>query len=313
MSSTVPTQSVTDPSVPARPAPQPSARLAAPGRRGPAEPQSRAAQARLALGPLWVLAVAAAALLCCFLLLPFAVLLTTSWTGGEFLTFPPQGFSLRWYQALFADTMWTSSFWMSIGVASVATLVATALGASAALAMARLRSARWSRPLRTLFVLPMAIPLVAYALGLYDVVLRLPALQTSLAPLVLGEAVIAFPVVFVLLSGALARVDPALRSAAQTMGARWPTVVWRVELPLLRGTLAAGALFAFNSAFDEVVLSVFLIPPGQTATFPLQMLNASREAISPMLTAASTLVSFVALAVLGGAGLLNRRKESRPS
>jgi putative spermidine/putrescine transport system permease protein len=270
-------------------------------------------ETRTALGPLRLPAVAAGGLLCVFLLLPFAVLIATSWTNGQFLTFPPQGFSLRWYGSLLSDSVWTGAFWSSIAVATVATTLATVLGVCAALAMARLGPARGARWLRTLFVLPMAVPLIAYALGLYDVVQKLPVLQNTLLPLILGEATLAFPVVYVVVNGALARLDPSLRSAASTMGARWPTIVWRVELPPLRGAIAAAALFAFNFAFDEVVLSVFLIPPGQTNTLPLQMLTASREAISPQLTAASTLVSFIALAVLGAAGLVNRRnsKESR--
>lgn len=266
----------------------------------------------LALGPFRAPAVAFASLLGLFMLLPFAVLLATSWTTGEFLTFPPEGFSFRWYGSLFSDAVWTEAFWTSIGVAGLATLLATVLGVAAALGLTRLT--RPGRVLRSLFVLPMAIPLIAYALGLYDVVQRIPVLQDSLVPLILGLTALAFPMVFVVVSGALARLDPALRPAAATLGARWPLIVWRLELPLLRGAIAAGALFAFNLTFDEVVLSVFLIPPGTANTLPLQMLTASQEAISPELTAASTLVTGLSLTLLGGANLISRRRgETRKS
>jgi putative spermidine/putrescine transport system permease protein len=184
------------------------------------------------------------------------------------------------------------------------------VGTSAALALSRLASGRSSRLLRTLFIAPMAVPYIAYAIGLYNVVLQLHVLQGTYLPVSLGESLLAFPVVFVLVSAGLSRVDPALRPAAATMGAHWLITVWRVELPLLAGSIGAGALFAFNFAFDEVVLSVFLLPPGKM-TFPLQMLNASQEAISPQLTAASTLVTLLALIVLGLAALARRRRSTR--
>ncbi|ROO89126.1 putative spermidine/putrescine transport system permease protein [Actinocorallia herbida] len=267
---------------------------------------------RMALGAYRVPVVAFAALLGLFLIAPFAVLLATSWTDGEFLTFPPQGFSLRWYTGLFGDTEWMGAFWTSIGVAGLATAVATVLAVAAALGLTRLTGA--GRIFRSLFVLPMAMPVIAYALGLYDTVNRVPVLDDSLVPLILGLVCLAFPMVFILVSGAISGLDPALRPAAATLGARWPTIVWKVELPLLRGAIAAGALFGFNLAFDEVVLSIFLIPPGTATTLPLQMMNASSEAISPELTAASTLVTLLSLLLLGGANLISRRRgETRKS
>jgi putative spermidine/putrescine transport system permease protein len=263
-----------------------------------------------ALGWLRLPAVVTGALIGLFLLLPLAVLLSTSWTEGQFLEFPPKGFSLQWYTSLFSDSTWMDPFWTSIGIATVTTVISTIVGTSAALALSRLASGRSSRLLRTLFIAPMAVPYIAYAIGLYNVVLQLHVLQGTYLPVILGESLLAFPVVFVLVSAGLSRVDPALRPAAATMGAHWLITVWRVELPLLAGSIGAGALFAFNFAFDEVVLSVFLLPPGKM-TFPLQMLNASQEAISPQLTAASTLVTLLALIVLGLAALARRRRSTR--
>ncbi len=102
---------------------------------------------------------------------------------------------------------------------------------------------------------------------------------------------------FVIVSGGVARIDPALRPAAWTLGARWPLVLWKIELPALLPYILSGALFAFIVVFDEVVLAVFLLPPG-VQTLPLKMLSAASEAFSPELTAASTLVSVLAIVVL---------------
>jgi ABC-type spermidine/putrescine transport system permease subunit II len=94
------------------------------------------------------------------------------------------------------------------------------------------------------------------------------------------------------------------------MGASWPMIVWRVDLPLALPQLLVGAGFAFAVIFDEVVLSVFLAPV-DVKTLPLQMLNASQEALSPQLTAASTLISLLIMALLGLVSLVSNRRAAR--
>lgn len=236
------------------------------------------------------------------LFVPFVVMLSTSFTSGAFINFPPEGFSLQWYTEVITDRRWTRPFWLSIGISSVATLIAVIFGVVAALGLARVTNQAAARALRTLFIVPVALPPIAYAVGLYGVNKMSGPFGETLGALILGEALIAVPYVFVLVSGALGRMDPALRSAASTLGAPWPMILWRVELPILVPNIIAGAVFAFIIVFDEVVLSVFLLPAGQS-TLPLKMLEASREAISPELSAASSLVSLLALVILGIASL----------
>ena len=231
------------------------------------------------------------------LFVPFVVMLSTSFTSGAFISFPPEGFSLQWYAEVLADRRWTRPFWLSIGLSSVATVIAVIFGVAGALGLARVTKPGVARALRTLFIVPVALPPIAYAVGLYGVNKLSGPFGDSLGALILGEALIAVPYVFVLVSGALGRMAPALRSAASTLGAPWPMILWRVELPILVPNIIAGAVFAFIIVFDEVVLSVFLLPAGQS-TLPLKMLDASREAISPELSAASSLVSLLALVVL---------------
>ena len=236
------------------------------------------------------------------LFVPFLVMLSTSFTSGVFISFPPEGFSLQWYAEVVADRRWTRPFWLSIGLSCVATAIAVIIGVAGALGLARITNPAAARSLRTLFIVPVALPPIAYAVGLYGVNARSGPFGDTLGALILGEALIALPYVFVLVSAALSRMDPALRSAASTMGAPWPMILWRVELPILFPNIIAGAVFAFIIVFDEVVLSLFLLPAGQS-TLPLKMLDASREAFSPELSAASSLVSLMALVVLGIATL----------
>ncbi|TAJ48086.1 MAG: ABC transporter permease [Herbiconiux sp.] len=257
--------------------------------------------------PVVVLSVAIGLLL----FVPFAVLVATSVTSGQLILFPPQGFSLKWYVSVLGDRAWTDPFWLSMGVSLAATAIAVLLGTSGALAVHRIVRPGVGRLVRTLFILPIALPPVAYAVGLHRINILFEGLNKSLVVLVLGEAIIAMPYVFVLVSSAMNRVDPALRLAASTMGASWPMILRRVELPIVLPTVITGAIFAFSVVFDEVVLSVFLTPPG-TQTFPLAMLSAAREAFSPNLTAASTMVSLAALALLGIVTVVgNRRARGR--
>jgi len=244
------------------------------------------------------LVILIAALASLLLIVPFLILVSTSWTEGSFILFPPTGFSLQWYAEVLSDRRWMGSFGLSLWTATISTVIAATLGTAGAIGLTRVRSRTAQRWIRTLFIVPIALPPIAYAVGLYGVNVDLGFLRGTLVTLIVGHALIAMPYVFVLVSGGIARIDPALRPAASTLGAKWPLILWKIELPALLPYLLSGALFAFIIVFDEVVLAVFLLPPGMQ-TLPLRMLNASQEAFSPELTAASTLVSLLAILVLG--------------
>lgn len=259
----------------------------------------------------WRTPVIAVALVASLLLIvPFLILVSTSWTQGGFILFPPDGFSLQWYGKVLGDRRWMSAFTFSLWESAAATLIATVLGTLGAVGLTRVRSRSAQRWIRTLFIVPIALPPIAYAVGLYGAGSELSFLRGSVLTLVLGHALLALPYVFVIVSGGVSRIDPALRPAAWTLGARWLLVLWKVELPALVPYIFSGALFAFVVVFDEVVLAVFLLPPG-LQTLPLKMLNAASEAFSPELTAASTLVSLLAIAVLAVVPLVIARGSRR--
>jgi ABC-type spermidine/putrescine transport system permease subunit II len=260
--------------------------------------------------PIIVIALLASLLL----IVPFLILVSTSWTSGSFILFPPEGFSLQWYAEVLGDRRWMGSFWLSIWESLIATVIATVLGVAGAIGLTRVRSRQAQRWVRTLFIVPIALPPIAYAGGLYGVNMDFGFLRGTLVTLVVGHALIAMPYVFVIVSGGIARIDPALRPAAWTLGARWPLILWKIELPALLPYVLSGALFAFIVVFDEVVLAVFLLPPG-VQTLPLKMLSAASEAFSPELTAASTLVSVLAIVLLAFVPLITSRlsRRNRPS
>ncbi|MFJ5841663.1 ABC transporter permease [Streptomyces shenzhenensis] len=274
---------------------------------------ARTAPPPLTRGVGWTrLPILLAGLAACVLLfiVPFLVVVATSWTKTSFVAFPPEGFSLSWYRDVLDDPEWTDSFKVSLRVSAIATVIAVVFGTLGALALSRLGSRAARSWLRTLFIIPMAIPPVAYAVGMYSVNLKVSAFQEHLTLLVLGEALLAVPYVFVVVSTGLSQADPALRPAAATLGAPWPMIVLLVDLPLILPQVLVGAVFAFAVIFDEVVLSVFLAPIG-VKTLPLQMLNASQEALSPQLTAASTLISLLVMVLLGLVSLVSGRRAAR--
>jgi putative spermidine/putrescine transport system permease protein len=243
-----------------------------------------------------------------FLILPLLVIVPTSWTAGQLVEFPPHGFSFQWYEQALEDPLWTESFWVSIRVAFFGSIIATVLGTAIALGMRRLVQGRGTRIAQSLFILPLAIPYISYALGLYQLVNVLPAgLNETLVPLVLAESVIAMPLVYIVIAGALANVDPKLGRAASTMGARWPMILWRIDLPLIKMALIAGFIFAFATIFDEATLALFLAPVTDV-TLAQQLYRSASESIAPTLSAVSTMITLLAILVLGIGTLFSRRR-----
>jgi putative spermidine/putrescine transport system permease protein len=263
---------------------------------------------RLGLGVSRRAFIVLGAVLSVFLILPLLVIVPTSWTAGQLVEFPPEGFSLQWYEKALEDPRWTESFVTSLQVAFFGAVIATILGTAIALGMRRLARGRGTRVAQSLFILPLAVPYVSYALGLYQLVTKLPAaLNETLVPLILAESVITMPLVYVVVAGALSGVDPKLGRAASTMGARWPTILWRIDLPLVRMALIAAFIFAFATIFDEATLALFLAPVTDI-TLAQQLYRSAAETVTPTLSAVSTLITLLAILVLGLGTLFSRRR-----
>jgi putative spermidine/putrescine transport system permease protein len=248
---------------------------------------------RSALGPVNGLFTGAAVLLALFLLIPIVIIFPVSLTGDMFLTWPPNLASLRWFEAIFENPVWTDAIAKSVRIAVPVALISTLLGTLAALGLAYAR--RWRRPLQTLFIAPLVLPIITYALGLYDVSQRFD-MTGSAWPVIMGQAMLAAPIVFIVVSAGLAGRNPLLPRAAASLGAPARTVLWRIELPLLRVSIIAGASVALAYSFDEIIVAYFLSPPG-SGTLPVQILQVTRETADPSIAAASMLVIAVAATI----------------
>ena len=191
-----------------------------------------------------------------FLIVPTIVMLLTSFTASESLRFPPQGYSLRWYQALLDADQMQAAAWSSLIVAFWTTLVSIALGTAGALAIAR-STARWARVADVLFMSPLILPALAFGFAALVYIHRL-GLAPSIPLLVVGHVVVCVPFVLRTTIAALAQMDPALFDASASLGAgRWMTFR-RVTLPLIGRGIGAGAFLAFMASFDNVPVSLFL-------------------------------------------------------
>lgn len=229
-------------------------------------------------------AVGLAILLALYLLLPTILVFFASITAGEFLSFPPEGVSARWYVEVATDPAWRRAFGLSLQTSLAGAAIATLAGTAAALGIRHLtRGAQW---FRALFIAPIVLPYVVYALRQIG----------NPVWLVLGQAALAFPLVFVTVSAGLANVAQNVTRAAESLGAPWPMAVAAVELPLVRGNVLGGALLAFVFCFDELMVPL-LIGDVDMVPFALQIYRSMRERVSPSVAAASVLV--IVLALLG--------------
>jgi putative spermidine/putrescine transport system permease protein len=239
-----------------------------------------------------------------FLIFPIVVVVTVSFSSATYLTFPPPAFDLRWYRAYFGSADWLRPTWLSLWVAAAVVVLSTSLGTLASLGIARLPPA-----LRVvasgLILSPLIVPVVVVAIGIYYAFSRYGLIGTP-AALVLAHTCLAVPFVVTSVSASLSGIDPRLRQAALSLGATPRGTFFQVTLPLIRPGILVGALFAFISSFDELVVSLFLSGSG-AVTLPRRMWDDLRFAIDPTIAAVSTLTIVLTAALLGAAHLLRRR------
>ncbi|UHD45179.1 ABC transporter permease [Aureimonas altamirensis] len=240
-----------------------------------------------------------------FLLLPIVAILPLAFTDSVFLNYPIPGFSLRWFDQL-ASGAWQRSIINSLIIGGGATLVSVVLGTLAALGLAG-SALPLAGLFRTVFLLPMVVPAVVLGVGLQISLARIGLSSTYLGVIV-SHSVLCIPFVIVSVSTALAGIDRTSLRAAASLGANPFTVFRRVTMPLAAPGIVTGAVFAFATSLDEVVLTLFVAGPNQR-TLARQMFSSIRENISPAVAAAAFLLIIGTLLLAGLAALLRWRQE----
>ena len=222
-----------------------------------------------------------------WLVAPSLIVIPLSLTDKPTFTFPPTGWSIRWYGNFFSDPSWTAALGASVKVGLLVVVVATVAGTAAAVALSRSKF-RGQQAIRAVLLAPMIVPVIVVAVGVYALFLRERLLGTLLG-FVSAHSVLAIPFVVISVTASLQGFDRRLESAAAICGAsRWATFR-QVTLPLVAPGVVSGALFAFVTSFDEVVLSLFIQSP-YLQTLPVKMYSSVTRDIDPTIAAASTLI-----------------------
>ncbi len=222
-----------------------------------------------------------------FLVGPIIVIIPMSFSGGAYLQFPPEGWSLRWYRAYFGSSEWRAATMMSLQTATLTVLVATPLGTAAAYGL-RCARTRWSALVQLIILLPLMVPIILIGIGVFFVYARI-GLNNTLIGLVLAHSLLALPFVFFTVSAGLKSFDMRQEQAARSLGAGRLKAFMTVTFPQIRFSVIAGALFAFVVSLDEVVIALF-IAGGGSATITRRMFNSLRDQIDPTIAAISTVL-----------------------
>jgi putative spermidine/putrescine transport system permease protein len=243
-----------------------------------------------------------------FLVAPILAIVPLSFNSGSYFSYPIEHFSLRWYAQAFGGADWQRAFVNSIGIGAVATLIATALGTLAALGLSRP-----SFPLRSiimpLLISPMIIPIVVVAAGFYLIFAPL-GLVNSYAGVVLAHAALGTPFVVITVTASLLSFDQSLLRASAGLGAPPWATFRRVTLPLITPAVATGAVFAFATSFDEVIVILFIGGPEQK-TVPRQMWSGIRDQIDPSILAVATVLIVFAIALFSAMNWLRGRNAAK--
>ena len=250
-----------------------------------------------------------------FLIAPVLVIVPLSFNAEPYFTFTqgmlqldPDAYSLRWYKEVIFGEQWQRAGLNTLFIGLSATALATALGTLAALGLAN-PGLPWKRSLTMLLISPLIVPIIISAVGMFFFYSSLNLAQTYTA-LILSHAALGAPFVVITVTASMAGFNRELLFAAASLGANPIYSFFRVQLPLISPGVVSGALFAFATSLDEVVVVLF-IGSVEQRTIPREMWSGIREEISPAILAAATFLILVAILLLLTVELLRRPAQAR--
>jgi len=244
-----------------------------------------------------------------FLAIPLFVVFPISLSSSSYLEFPPKSLSWQWYQNYFSSHVWVSATALSFRVGLMVMIVASVFGTLAAFGFNR-ANVRWKSGIFVFLLSPMIIPHIVISVGIYSLFAKLRLIENYWG-LVIGHSVIATPFVFINVFATLQGFDKTLERASASLGAHPLKTFYHVTFPLIRPGIFVGALFAFLTSFDELVISMWV--SGARHTLPVQMWMDVRLEINPTLAAVSSLLITLSILTFFTAGLIRRRTERKYS
>ena len=245
--------------------------------------------------PRRLLMAALGALTVFYLLAPTLVIVPMSFTKARILSFPPEGFSLQWYERMVTDRQWSSGIVNSAEVAVLTAILATVLGTMAALGLTRGRFPGRA-VMNGLMLTPLIVPVVIIAIGMFSLFVQW-RIAGSLLGLVIAHTALALPFVIVNVGTSLQTMDRNLELAAANLGADPRRAFMRITLPIILPGVLAGAIFAFITSWDEVVVAIFMTST-RFRTLPVEMWEQVRQVVDPTVAAVSTTLLVVTTLLL---------------
>lgn len=241
-----------------------------------------------------------------FLLVPIIIIIPISFSSSSFLNYPLPGLTLKWYEVALRPFPWLSSFQNSVIIAIATTLFATVLGTMAAVGLNGLQF-RFKPLLMAFLISPMVVPLVITALALYFFFASIELLGTFTG-MILAHTVLAIPFVVITVTATLQGFDHNLVRAAQSLGANRFSAFRTVTLPIIMPGVASGAIFAFVTSFDEIVVALFIASPAQF-TLPRQLFSGLRDKLDPSIVAVAVMLIALSTVLLATIEILRWRSE----
>ncbi len=261
-----------------------------------------------------------------FLVAPLIVVIPLSFTSSAFLNFTPamlaldpEGFSLRWYRGLFGmcgniedfiSTMctdkWVTGAQKSLVIAVISTLIATVVGTLAALGLSSDHMPA-RRLIMALMISPLIVPLIITASGMAFFFAKINLIAT-LPGIILAHTILGLPFVVITVTSTLVGFDKSLIQVGASLGGTPAYNFFKIQMPLIAPGMISGALFAFITSFDEIVIILFIGGPKQH-TLPLQMWSGIRQEISPTILSAATILVLFSVVLLTTLEMLRRRSE----
>ncbi len=248
-----------------------------------------------------------------FLVAPIIIMIPLSFNAQPYFTFTmemlefnPQGYSMRWYQELFTSDSWMRSIRNSFYIGIGATILATILGTLAALGLSRAHIPAKGLIMAVL-ISPMVVPLIISGAGMFFFFSSVNLSNTFLG-VILAHTALGTPFVVITVTATLVGFDESLTRAAANLGASPTRTFFKITMPLILPGVVSGALFAFITSFDEIVIVLFVAGVEQR-TIPREMWSGIREDLSPTILAVATLLVLLSIALLSTVELLRRRSE----
>ena len=247
------------------------------------------------------------------LIVPSLVVIPMSFSASQYLEFPPQEWSLRWYENYFFSWKvengfndWMAATWTSIKVAVLTIFVAVPIGTMAAYGLIN-SSSRTSKILFPIFISPMMVPIILVAIGLFYFFVQFK-LVGSVLGLVIGHSLVALPLVLIIVFSALKNYDMNQEKVARSLGAGRFRAFREITLPQIKFSIISASLIAFLTSFDEIIISLF-VAGGDNSTITRSMFLALRDQIDPTIAAISTILIIISSGLLIIVQLLGNNKD----